>query len=89
MLLNKLICVAFYGINLLCWTLGKYLLIAIKEENQEDVVEMEDNESYQWKDLEDNDVITLSPPGPQLKGLTFEEVMEELGCSVGALFGLC
>jgi hypothetical protein len=67
MLLNKLICVALYGINLLCWTLGKYLIIGIKEENQEYVVEKEENESYDWKDLEDNDVIALSPPRPQLR----------------------
>jgi hypothetical protein len=68
MLLNKFIYVALYGINLLCWTFGKYLLIGIKEEPQEDAVEKEDNESYPWKDLEDNDVITLSPPGPELRG---------------------
>lgn len=65
MLLNKFIGVALYGFNLLCWTLGKYLLIGIKEETQEDVVEKEDSGSYQWKDLEDNDVITLSPLRPQ------------------------
>ena len=62
MLLNKFIGVAFYGINLLCWTFGKYLLIQVKEETQQDVVGMEDNESYQWKGLEDNEVITLTPP---------------------------
>ena len=62
MLLNKFMGVAFYGLNLLCWTFGKYLLIKVKEENQEDVVGMEDNESYQWKGLEDNEVITLTPP---------------------------
>ena len=58
--------VAFYDINLLCWTLGKYLIINAKEQNQEDVVAMEDDEKFQYKGLEDNEVITLSPPSPRI-----------------------
>ena len=54
--------VAFYGINWLCWTFGKYLIINVNEQNQEDVVTMEDNENFQWKGLEDNEIITLTPP---------------------------
>merc|ERR1712080_321115 len=62
MLFNKLIVVAFYGINWLCWTFGKYLLINVKERNQEDFSGIEDNKACQWIGLKNNTVITLSPP---------------------------
>ena len=66
MLFNKLMGVAFYAINLVCWTFGKYLIIHVKEQNQEDVVAIDDNEKFQYKGLEDNEVITLSPPSPRI-----------------------
>ena len=62
MLFNKLMGVAFYAINLVWLTLGKYLIINVKEQNQEDVVAMENNQNVQWKGLEDNEVIKLPPP---------------------------
>ena len=66
MLFNKLMGVAFYAINLVCWTFGKYLIIHVKEQNQEDVVAMEDDEKFQYKGLDNNEVITLSPPSPRI-----------------------
>ena len=54
---------AFYCINFLCWTAGKYLLkvnVKLNVENQETVVGMSENESYQWKELQDNESISLS-----------------------------
>ena len=66
MLFNKLMGIAFYAINLVCWTFGKYLIIHVKEQNQEDVVAIDDNEKFQYKGLEDNEVITLSPPSPRI-----------------------
>ena len=66
MLFNKLMGVAFYAINLVCWTFGKYLIINVKEQNQEDVVAMDDDEKFQYEGLKDNEVITLSPPSPRI-----------------------
>ena len=66
MLFNKLMGIAFYAINLVCWTFGKYLIIHVKEQNQEDVVAMEDDEKFQYKGLDNNEVITLSPPSPRI-----------------------
>ena len=61
--------VAFYAFNLLWLTFGKYLIINVKEQNQEHVVAMEDNQNVQWKGLEDNEVITFSPPSHRSGGL--------------------
>ena len=69
MLFNKLMGIAFYAINLLWLTFGKYLIINVKEQNQEDVVAIEDNQNVQWKGLEDNGVITLPSPSPRNGGL--------------------
>ena len=60
MILGKIISVAFCCINFLCWTVAKYLLINVREENQEDITGISDDESYQWKGLENNENISLS-----------------------------
>ena len=60
MVLKKFMALAFYCINFLCWTVGKYLLINVNVENQEDVVGTPENEYYQWNELQDNESISLS-----------------------------
>ena len=69
MLFNKLMSVAFYAINLLWLTFGKYLIINVKEQNQEHVVAMENNQNVQWKVLEDNEVINLPHSSHRMGGL--------------------
>ena len=53
--------------NSICWTIGRYFIINVKEKKQEAVVDQLDNESYQWKDLEYNDTINLCPPGTKFQ----------------------
>ena len=62
MIIAKIISFGFCCINLLCWTVAKYLLVNVKEENREDFNGMSDDESDQWKVLENNAIISLSPP---------------------------
>ena len=52
--------------NVLCWTVGKYLLVNINEEqeNQETVSGNSDNEFHEWTGLEDNDVVSLTSGHP-------------------------
>ena len=54
--------IAVYLANVLCRTIGKYLLVNINDvqENQQTVRENSDNEFHDWKELEDNDIISLS-----------------------------
>ena len=49
--------------GLLCWSVGEYLLIEVKEEKYRDVIGESDNELHPWKDLEDDEIISLSPAG--------------------------
>ena len=55
---------AVYLTNILCWTVSKYLLVNINEEqeNHGAVRENSANEFHEWKGLEDNDNISLSSP---------------------------
>ena len=59
-MLTKLIGLAFCCINFLCWTVAKYLLINVQEENHEDPAGMLDDENYRWTDLENNETVSLS-----------------------------
>ena len=62
MLINLSSCCIFavYLVNILCWTVGKYLLVNINEEqeNQDTESGNSDNEFHEWTGLQDNDVIS-------------------------------
>ena len=58
--MTKFIRLAFGCTNFLCWTVAKYLLINVQEENQEHVSGMLDDESNQWLGLENNETISLA-----------------------------
>ena len=60
MIIGKIICFGFCCINLLCWTVAKYLLVNVKEENQEDFNGISDDEFDQGQALENNEIISLS-----------------------------
>ena len=60
MILNNFIGFAFDCINFLCWAVGNYFVFSVKVENKEDVVGKSDNESYQWKNLKVNEIISFS-----------------------------
>ena len=62
MILNKIIGFVFYCINILWWTAGKYLLFRVEEQNHQDCAKNLDNGLNQWKELEDNEMISLSQP---------------------------
>ena len=47
---------------MICWAIGKFILINIKEENQEFSRDQLDNQFNEWKDLEDNENILLGGP---------------------------
>ena len=63
MILGKIVGMAFCCINFLCCTVAKYLLVNIQEEHQETSTGISDDEYYQWKDLENNEKISLSSRG--------------------------
>ena len=60
MILGKIISITFCCLNFFFWTAAKYLLVNVKDENQEDFTGIPDNESYQWADLENNETLSLS-----------------------------
>ena len=65
MILGKIISFAFCCIHFLCSTMAKYLLVIVKEEKQDELVTaMPDDEYFQGQDLENNEIISLSDPGP-------------------------
>ena len=63
---------AFYFANFMCWTVAKYILVQInvQQENHESVDGNSANGFDEWKDLEYNDVISLSHP----RGVRFKPV---------------
>ena len=65
-MLTKLIGFAFCCANFLCWTVAKYLLVNVQEENQEDPTGMLNDEPYRWTDLENNETVSFSTTeGPE------------------------
>ena len=53
---------SFYPLNFVFWTVGKHLIVKVKEKN-ETVTKILDEEYYEWKGLEEHEVNSHTAAG--------------------------